>query len=199
MEKTSAEPASDCEVRDPRVRRTRQLLQSGLRKALETKGLDEIVVQDITDAATVNRGTFYDHYRDKYALFDSMVAHDFHLLLEARNIRFDGTCAGGLTAIVLAVCDYLEQVHLGSNRSCENNALVPFTDAAITAALRRVFLTGFAGRSELPLPGEMIAGMVSWAIFGAVKEWFQKADRVSKDTIVPAIVELLLPILHTAP
>jgi AcrR family transcriptional regulator len=51
-------PISDCEVRDPRIRRTRQLLQGALLQLLGSKSFDDISVQDITDAATVNRATF---------------------------------------------------------------------------------------------------------------------------------------------
>ena len=45
-------PISDCEVRDPRIRRTRQLLQGALGSLLKIKGFDEISVQDIADSAT---------------------------------------------------------------------------------------------------------------------------------------------------
>jgi AcrR family transcriptional regulator len=75
-------PISDCDIRDPRMRRTRQLLQEALRKLLQTKPLDEILVQEITDAATVNRATFYDHYSDKFAIIEAMIAGDFHKLLQ---------------------------------------------------------------------------------------------------------------------
>src|SRR5205807_10651665 len=101
----------DCEVRDPRIKRTRQLLQNAFRGLLQSRSLDEISVQEITDAATVNRATFYDHYTDKFALFEAMVAGGFHALLYERNIRFDGTCTSAVTAIVLATCDYLTQNH----------------------------------------------------------------------------------------
>jgi AcrR family transcriptional regulator len=47
-------PISDCEVRDPRMRRTRKLLQDALQMLLHSKKFEEISVQDITDAATVN-------------------------------------------------------------------------------------------------------------------------------------------------
>ena len=61
------------ETLDPRVRRTRQLLQEALRKLLKIKEFDKISVQDISDAATVNRATFYDHYDDKFGLLECMV------------------------------------------------------------------------------------------------------------------------------
>ena len=79
-------PISDCEVRDPRIRRTRQLLQGALQGLMQAKNFDEISVQDITDAATVNRATFYDHYTDKFALLEAMAAGGFHMLLHERNI-----------------------------------------------------------------------------------------------------------------
>lgn len=53
---------------DPRVVRTRQLLRAALISLIPGKGFDAITVQDITDAATLNRATFYLHYRDKNEL-----------------------------------------------------------------------------------------------------------------------------------
>lgn len=50
---------------DPRVRRTRRLLQEALLGASHENGFDDITVQDITDRAGLNRATFYLHYRDK--------------------------------------------------------------------------------------------------------------------------------------
>ncbi len=48
------------EILDPRVRRTRHLLHQALGNLLETKEFEKISVQDIAEAATVNRATFYD-------------------------------------------------------------------------------------------------------------------------------------------
>lgn len=53
---------------DPRVRRTRQLLQEALNALLLEKPLESITVRDIAGRATVNRATFYLHYVDKYDL-----------------------------------------------------------------------------------------------------------------------------------
>ena len=92
---------------DPRVRRTRQLLQDALTKVLETKPFEELSIQDIAEVATVNRATFYDHYPDKFALLECTVASRFHALLAQRGVSFDGTCTSALRAIVLGVCDYL--------------------------------------------------------------------------------------------
>src|SRR5271166_1089804 len=108
-------PISDCQVRDPRIRRTRKLLQGALETLMRTKSFDEISVQDITEAATVNRATFYDHYTDKYALLEAMVAGGFHEFLNQREVRYEPGCPSALSAIIGATCDFLTQVHAGDN------------------------------------------------------------------------------------
>src|SRR5277367_6279170 len=98
---------SDCEKLDPRIRRTRGLLQGALWHLLESKQFEDISVQDITDAATLNRATFYAHYPDKFALLEESIRVSFLQLLQKRHVRFDGTCPSAFRAIVLAVCDYV--------------------------------------------------------------------------------------------
>src|SRR6202522_1047052 len=95
------------EAVDPRIRRTRLLLQQALGKLLETREFDKVSVQDIAEAATVNRATFYDHYTDKFALLECMVGTRFGELLEARGVLFEGGCSSALRGMVLGVCDFL--------------------------------------------------------------------------------------------
>jgi AcrR family transcriptional regulator len=192
-------PISDCEVRDPRIRRTRQLLQGALQTLMQNKGFDEISVQDITDLATVNRATFYDHYTDKFALLEAMVAGGFHRLLHERSIRYDGTCPSAASAIILAACDYLTQTH-GNSTACQRqSAFEPLVEAAVTAAIRRVLMEGMPKDAfTTGFPPVMIATTASWAIYGAVKEWFSTPERPPAEQIVPVILRLVLPILQTA-
>jgi len=191
-------PISDCQVRDPRIRRTRKLLQGALGTLMQAKSFDEISVQDITEAATVNRATFYDHYTDKFALLEALVAGGFHELLYARQVRYDTGCPAALGAIVLAACDYLTQVHAGG--ACDRQtAFEPMMDAAIVAAIRRLLMEGLQ-RAELAtaLPLEMVAASVSWAICGGVKQWFSMPERLPAEAMVSQLLVLILPMLEAA-
>jgi AcrR family transcriptional regulator len=165
---------------------------------MQTKGFDEISVQDITDAATVNRATFYDHYTDKFSLLEATVGSGFHLLLHQRNILFDGTCPSAAGAVILAACDYLTQTHAGS--ACpRQSAFEPLIDAAMTTAIRRVIENGITrihSEGNSAVSPEMAAMAASWAIYGAVKQWFYTPNHPPAEEIVPSILQLVLPILQ---
>lgn len=192
-------PISDCEVRDPRIRRTRQLLQDALGELMRKKSFDEISVQDIAEAATVNRATFYDHYTDKFALLEALVAGGFHRLLEERKVRYDGTCPSAASAIILATCDYLTQSRDNEAECKRQSAFEPLVDAAVIAAIRRVLAGGIEAKGKAAGPAEIAASTVAWAICGAAKEWLCTPNRPPADEIVPLVLQLVLPILQSSP
>jgi AcrR family transcriptional regulator len=182
-------PLSDCEVTDPRVRRTRQLLQGAMRTLLSQKSFDEISVRDITDAATVNRATFYDHYTDKFRLLEAWVASGFHQLLAERNVKFDGTCSAAASGLIRATCDFLVQAR-GDEKTCaRQTSFEPLMDAAVIAAIRRVLKQGVAS--------DLRAAAASWAIYGAAKQWYQSPRRPPVEKSVLEILRWVLPILDS--
>ncbi|HEX7157402.1 MAG TPA: TetR family transcriptional regulator [Edaphobacter sp.] len=191
-------PISDCEVRDPRIRRTRQLLHTALRKIMQAKHFDEISVQDITDEATVNRATFYDHYTDKFDLLDNMVRGDFHRMLAERKIHFDGTCPSAAGALVLATCDYLVQT--GSAPECsKQNSIELRKEMAVAGAIGNVLLQGIKDSvTTPPVTPELIANIAAWAIFGAARQWFYTPERPPADAVVEPVLDFVMPILSSA-
>jgi AcrR family transcriptional regulator len=189
-------PISDCQVRDPRIRRTRKLLQGALDTLLRSKSFEEISVQDITEVATVNRATFYDHYTDKFALLEALVAGGFHEFLDERNLRYTVGCPAALGAIILATCDYLTQVHAGGD-CVRQSAFEPLMDAAIAKAIQRLLMVGLEQAVPVSdMSPELAAAAASAAICAAVKRWLSMADRPSAEAIVPQIQMLVLPMLQ---
>jgi AcrR family transcriptional regulator len=182
---------------DPRIRRTRLLLQEALGKLLETKDFDKISVQDIAEAATVNRATFYDHYTDKFALLECMVGTRFGELLEARGVRFDGGCVSALRAMILGVCDYLAAA---PRMACERQLqLEPHVEAAVIAVVRRMILEGL--EKHPPVEGvspAMLAATLSWAMYGAAKEWVRTPDHGTSDEAAETVMQLVQPMFGAA-
>jgi AcrR family transcriptional regulator len=189
-------PISDCDVRDPRIRRTRKLLQGALGTLMQTKSFDEISVQDITEAATVNRATFYDHYTDKFALMEAMIAGGFHELLYERQLRYETGCPAALGAIIQATCDFFTQAHC-AGACAPQTAFQPLMDAAIVKAIQRLLMEGLL-RAQHPASTspELTAAAVSAAICGGVKQWLSLPDRPPAKAVVSQLQQLILPMLE---
>ena len=185
---------SPCKTLDPRVRRTRQLLHDALERLLETKDFESISIQEITDAATLNRATFYDHYPDRGTLLRCVVALRFQALLDARGVQFDGSCGTALRAIALGVCDYLAGLAVG--KGSERRPLDPHLESAVSTVVKNMILDGLRDHASNPaVPLEMAAAAISWAIYGGAREWLEAAERASSESAAATILALVRPIL----
>ena len=72
---------------DLRVKKTKLNLYNGLVKLMEEKPFEDIKVTDICNKALVNRSTFYDHFNDKYELFESYVKYIGELCDDKINLK----------------------------------------------------------------------------------------------------------------
>lgn len=75
---------------DPRVVRTRQMLRDALVELIHEQGYEKITVQDITRRATLNRATFYLHFREKLDLLRQSSDEILHELTRSINLSFAG-------------------------------------------------------------------------------------------------------------
>ena len=92
---------------DPRVKRTRKLLQDAFMSLLAEKSFQAISVQEIAEQATLNRATFYAHFEDKYALADRMLSEQFRGAL-ARRLAVDAPYTfDNLHLLIATVCEFV--------------------------------------------------------------------------------------------
>ena len=182
---------------DPRILRTRKLLQQALAQLMKEKQFDAISVQDIAESATINRATFYDHYPDKFALLECTVGSRFNELLAERGVTFNSSCTTALKAIVLGVCVFIASSQLLSSE--RSGQMEPHMESAIIAVVRRMLLDGLEKHpSSTSLSPRMIATTASWAIYGAAKEWAQTPNRSPSHEIVDTVATLVSPLLALA-
>ena len=91
---------------DPRVKRTRQMLDQAFVTLLAEKGFDAVSVQDITARAGVNRATFYAHFEDKFALLDYSVREAFREEIHKRLLASCHFSMENLRQLIVAVCEF---------------------------------------------------------------------------------------------
>jgi AcrR family transcriptional regulator len=185
---------SQCsEQLDPRVRRTRQLLVQAFSELLAAKDFEAISVQDIAEKATVNRATFYDHFPDKFALLDYVIEDSFLELLRARMEDATPAEPEGLRRIILALCDYLEE--LGRRCPKHRRQFEPMVESKVKTLVRDILLTSLKcpkGDGH-PAP-ELVATMASWAMYAAALEWSRHRAQPTEDfavTVLPLITATL--------
>src|SRR5438477_4624508 len=95
---------------DPRVKRTRKLLQEALLALLAEKNFDAVTVQDIAERSTINRATFYGHFVDKYELFGSYI-HEWYRTAVRRHLHPDATLnRSNLRQVILATMEALAEM-----------------------------------------------------------------------------------------
>jgi AcrR family transcriptional regulator len=67
---------------DRRIERTRRQLRAAVLRLAEAQDFSAITVHDITREASVNRATFYQHYRDKDELIEDAIEALLHELFD---------------------------------------------------------------------------------------------------------------------
>jgi AcrR family transcriptional regulator len=180
--------------RDPRVRRTQQLLQQAFLDLLMQNSFEAITVKDITQRAMVNRATFYAHFDDKYALLDETIRAIFQRMLHARLPPMAVTSRADLEQVVLAVCDFLCQFD-GACRWMERRfeVLVEKEIKALVGELLQTWLTkADSSLWHLGTTPELAATMASWAIYGASVHWLRQNPRPAAEAFAHAMVPLIM-------
>ena len=176
---------------DPRVKRTRQLLQQAFWELMHEKGFSAISIQDIAERATLNRATFYLHFDDKYQLLDSIVQEQFQQMVtkdlplapkwEERTLRI----------LIRAVLEFF-----GEFQTCPTSAsLNPLVEQAVQRELYHLFVTSLnqAPTSEpaRSVSKELLAVTTSWAIFGAAGQWSRETQAMSAEHMTDALLAVV--------
>ena len=187
---------------DPRVKRTRQLLQHAFMELFQEKAMESISVQDIAERATVNRATFYAHFPDKYALLDSIVREQFQRGIAEHLPHPRAWTRQSLHALVRAIYGFMGEFH--SHCQLSHSQFDPLIERAVQQELAEVLLTWLkqakvAGmRQGMHL--ELVASVVSWAIFGPAVQWGHSEHTPSADEMTNQVMLIITEgLTHLAP
>ena len=179
--------------KDPRVIRTRQLIQAAFAALAREKDFADITVRDITERATINRATFYAHFDDKYALLESLVAETFMTFVEQRLQLETELTAETLRNLILAVCDFHENLCRRCKRTSET--IAPVIEMKVKIQLEHI-LSGWLAKSGQPAAGgnssKWIAIMISHAIYSAAGRWRIEGGKPGAEVFADEILPFLL-------
>jgi AcrR family transcriptional regulator len=96
---------------DPRVTRTRGLIEDAFLEVMEEKGFEGLSVQDVADRAGINRVTFYSHFVDTYALLRHAIRKAFEAEIVRKGLAARALDIESTRDLFLAVCGYVAGLH----------------------------------------------------------------------------------------
>jgi AcrR family transcriptional regulator len=178
---------------DPRVKRTRELIVRAFGELVAEKGHTGLTVQEIAERATINRATFYAHFRDQYELLDYFISEAFREELWRTLPDSPGPSKENLKALVLAACEFLSTLETNCRRS--DRQFRPLIEARVQRELYELLLGWIEaspekvnGRSVAP---EVTASVVSWSIFGAALDWSRNGAAPSPEEVADQVLSVI--------
>ncbi len=166
------------EREDPRVLRTRQLLLQAFSDLFSEKGFHAMTVQDITERARVNRGTFYAHFEDKYAILECWLREQFQQHVASKVLGLDLRKQSTLHLLIESVVQWFTQLH-ELTRSVDRS-LIPLVVTTLQEALFELLWHGFKpvidSEAQQRVDLATVAMVTSWAIFGTGFQCFHQWD-----------------------
>ncbi|WP_256757008.1 TetR/AcrR family transcriptional regulator [Cohnella sp. WQ 127256] len=165
---------------DPRIVRTRRLLRDALVELLEEMDVEKISVNRLAERATINRVTFYLHYRDIPDMMDKMAGdmiEDISSILYAPDSKLcnDKEIEWPLLVKLLehiAEHSRFYKVILATNRTTVfTDRLLKLLMKLITENMER---TSDAQLDELGIKREITIWYGSSALIGTIVTWLRK-------------------------
>ena len=172
---------------DPRVKRTRGLILQSFQALISEKGFESISVQDVTDKAQINRATFYAHFADKYALLDFSINQKFMQEIEKRTLNACHYTPDNLRNLILAVCEFLFQLHQSVQPHEQFESLVEGT------IKKQIFglLTHWLKQTKTKISTEIPATVATWAIYGLASLYSHSKKRPALEKFVDDALPLV--------
>jgi len=174
---------------DPRIKRTRLLLEGAFSDLLHEKDFQSISVQDITERAGINRATFYAHFPDKFALFEFKIRQEFRAEIEKRTLNACHYSEDNLRALIQAVCEFIRE----ASGQCKSprGQFEPLMEAQVKEQIKDLFMT-WLDQTESNIPAEIAATSASWSIYGLAQYWNHAKESMPLSTFM----ELILPLAN---
>ncbi len=175
--------------------RTRLDLLAAARKVFAERGYHEASIADITSAADVGVGTFYLHFRDKDAIFNTLIEEQFALIRQriVNEIRLKGSISPGILISALFQHAYEDRdvfrlALTGGSLVARRFRAQEIISLAISHLLEDAHKRGILPWEEedIPLQAHFIMGMI---LQGMV--WWFDHEEPEPEVMAEQVIQLL--------
>jgi AcrR family transcriptional regulator len=182
---------------DPRVRRTRQLLQTALTELLAEKSFEAITVREIAERATINRVTFYAHFQDKLALLEYHIRQRFADRLGLQAAGEAGLSPERIDRLIQTVSLFLSEMHRCPAPHRQFDPLMEKEIKALVYDVVRSWIVETGARSPAADRDQDLKAMVAaWAIYGGAAQWIRQQERTQAEEFARRLSPMITAILE---
>ncbi|HAX73494.1 MAG TPA: TetR/AcrR family transcriptional regulator [Firmicutes bacterium] len=180
------------QLEDRRIRRTKKILKESLLELMKKKKIKDITIKDITDAADLNRGTFYLHYADIYDLLDQIeneIIQDIFEMVTEFNTHSENKSTYEL---LLQLFGYIYEnktlfIILMSNKN--DNTLMDKVQTFIkTMGLETVKMMYHDSPTDYQT---FTLAFVSSGILGVTEHWFERGMDLPPETMAQLVDQII--------
>ena len=176
---------------DPRAQRTRRLLLDAFGVLMQERSYGRITVGDVAARATVNRATFYLHFRDKDALLEEVLREWTRERLDLAAPVPPSHDPAYLQVLLVGVCEFLARMDRECPRSHKqfDGRLEAHVQADVRARVAAwLTLPGAASPRMEPLT----ATVVGAGLFAAAQAWRRDARSSAAAVFAQRAIPVLL-------
>lgn len=180
---------------DPRVLRTRRLLQDAFASLIQEKDFESITVRDIAERATVNRATFYAHFVDKYEILEARLMESFMTIINGRISGHEVLNEETIQSIFLGICEF----HKSLSTMCKrrNPSLVSVFEIQIKEKIQTILLSFIDKDKMQSNPNTQFSIntasiLLSWGMYGAAYVWNKEGCLISAESFVKQSLPLVM-------
>ena len=178
------------------ARNTQAQLEEALKRLMEKKSPDRITVQELADAANVNKKTFYYHYHSISDLLTRMYSAEFYRLLDNEGVKSDNWMffIRQFAASIRGGAKVLSSVLSSGYMPEFMNAMQKLIDHGVEMYIRSALADWEKRYScSLPLTDKELAYLTSYhsqALAGIYMRWFYLGMQESDEEVAEWILLL---------
>ncbi|WP_323703177.1 TetR-like C-terminal domain-containing protein [Mammaliicoccus sp. Dog046] len=177
---------------DRRVRKSKNAIKKAFIELLKENRIEKITIQEISDLADVNRGTFYLNYEDKYALLDEMENEQIEKI---RGMVDISKMALDQTSTASFIDDFAKKIIGKVITHIDDN--IDFYKVILTLERKSKIENQFSvfvrnnleflideGEDVFGIPEEYYLSYITGSMISMIKYWVNDENRVSVDELV---------------
>lgn len=183
---------------DPRILRTRHLIRDAFVQLLQERDIEKITVNSIAERATINRVTFYLHYRDIPDMLEKMADDMIEDIVQALNRTpvDDNTRDGGYWPKMVQFIEHIAEqeefykVILATKRTpIFMERLLNLVTEMMEENLEKEGSSSFISKAGIPT--DIAMWYVSSALFGTIIGWLRNGMPYSPHYLAKQFYQLL--------